>query len=147
MKTKCKGCENVLLDKKKKLTEETMYLYFKQYDVFDNSQKGLIYPSVSLFNCFCSFTYISDILLADRLYNERILCNLKREFSRQVSFQILSGCKSHETILKDELLSVSAKLCLKIHLRELNRSILEKNFDLKKFRDSLKEKAKCKVAH
>ena len=76
----------------------------------------------------------------DILYKDKLIETLKRIVLKRKKFDFISDCSEHKNILMEKVLDLSLKLALKIHLRELNRSVKKKVFNLKKLRDIIKKR-------
>lgn len=86
--------------------------------------------------------HLSDKIFADVLYFFKVLYHLKQAFIH-VPLDFLDKCNEHREILKSKIINLLARLCLKIHIRELNRIIESKTFDLKSYRDKLKRNSEA----
>lgn len=67
---KCHSCSSLRTDQEKKLTNSTIFIYFKQYLHLDIEQ-GLTYPSSELLKCIMFIIYLCDELFCDILYKDK----------------------------------------------------------------------------
>lgn len=141
----CETCINLLTDRGKSLTNETLFLNFKEYNQNGNNSFGLVHPSKDFLNCFSKCVYLSDIILYDTLFKTNVLYKLRSIFEDRVNFSFLSACEEHHDQVKKKMINITCKLCLKIYLREINKVIEKKIINIKPFRDQIKLKAMEKI--
>ena len=138
----CYNCRALLIDANKTLTDSTIYLYFKQYLHLDIDH-GLMYPSDELLKCIMSIVNVTDEIFCSILYKDNVLKITKRFVEEKTNFSNICACADHGDILTLKIVEISSKLCLKIHLRELNRSLIT-NINLKSLREKIKKTAMSK---
>lgn len=137
---KCRSCSSLLTDQEKKLTNSTIFIYFKQYLHLDIEQ-GLTYPSSELLKCIMFIIYLCDELFCDILYKDKVLSITKKAIEEKTNFTNICKCAEHGDVVKVKIIEIISKLCLKIHLRELNKPISKNNLDLKRLREAMKKKS------
>lgn len=137
---KCSSCCSLLTDEEQALTNSTVFLYFKQYLHLD-IEHGLKYPSTELLKCIMFIVYLCDEIFCDVLYKDNVLRITRKAIEEKTNFTKICTCAKHGDIIKSKIIEIISKLCLKIHLRELNKSVLKNNLDLKKIREAMKKKS------
>lgn len=104
-------------------------------------EQGLTYPSAELLKCIMFIIYLCDELFCDILYKDKVLCITRKAIEEKATFTSICKCAKHGNIVKSKIIEIISKLCLKIHLRELNKSISKNNLNLKSLREAMKKKS------
>ena len=93
---------------------------------------------------FSSFVNISDSYFYDKLYEPNVLQTLINLFKNAEKLTFIE-CSLHVTPVSNIILTTSAKLCMKMHLRELNRKIAINVTNLKNLRKDVKLQSSSKI--
>ena len=139
----CDMCISSLSKNNKTLDSRSLYTYFRTYLPHETAY-GLTYPSDNMCEAFSSFVNISDSYFYDKLYEPNVLQTLINLFKNAEKLTFIE-CSLHVTPVSNIILTTSAKLCMKMHLRELNRKIAINVTNLKNLRKDVKLQSSSKI--